>query len=42
MRLERCRGLPKLHADVKEFTAEAPPSDDLTLLAVGLRDPLAS
>ena len=32
----------KLHADVKEFTAEAPPSDDLTLLAVGFRDPLAS
>lgn len=30
----------KLHADVKNFTAEAPPSDDLTLLAVGFRKPL--
>ena len=29
----------KLHADVKDFTAEAPPSDDLTLLAVGYRKP---
>ena len=31
----------RLHADVKTFTAEAPPSDDLTLLAVGFRDPSA-
>ena len=31
-----CRNL---YADVKLFTAEAPPSDDLTLLAVGFRDP---
>ena len=29
----------KLHADVKNFTAGAPPSDDLTLLAVGYRKP---
>ena len=29
----------KLYADVKQFTAEAPPSDDLTLLAVGFRGP---
>jgi len=29
----------KLHADVKTFTAGAPPSDDLTLLAVGFRNP---
>jgi sigma-B regulation protein RsbU (phosphoserine phosphatase) len=29
----------KLHADVKNFTAEAPPSDDLTLLAVSFCKP---
>jgi serine phosphatase RsbU (regulator of sigma subunit)/CHASE2 domain-containing sensor protein len=32
----------KLHTDVKDFTAEAPPSDDLTLLAVGFRESSAS
>ena len=30
----------KLHGDVKRFTAGAPPSDDLTLLAVSFRKPL--
>jgi adenylate cyclase len=30
----------QLHADVKNFTAGAPPSDDLTLLAVGFCKPL--
>ena len=30
----------KLHADVKDFTAGAAPSDDLTLLAVGFCEPL--